>query len=101
MDIPSLLLSALLFLLFVPGVLVRLPPGGSHKVVLATHTILFALVLHFVMSYYWRHIRRVEMFGNYGSASQSCPNGYMVGINQGGKPDCVPIGHTTYPATAK
>ena len=43
----KLLVSAVVFVLFVPGVLVTLPPGGSKKVVLAVHGALFAL-LHMV-----------------------------------------------------
>ena len=43
--------TAVLFYALVPGVLVRLPPGGSKTVVTAVHAALFALVLHFT-----RHI---------------------------------------------
>jgi len=43
--------TAALFYALVPGVLVRLPPGGSKTVTLAVHAALFALVLHFT-----RHI---------------------------------------------
>lgn len=39
-----LLVSALVFVLFVPGVLVTLPPGGSKWTVLAVHGVLFALL---------------------------------------------------------
>ena len=39
--------TAVLFYAFVPGVLVRLPPGGSKTVVTAVHAALFALVLCF------------------------------------------------------
>jgi hypothetical protein len=39
--------TAALFYAFVPGVLVRLPPGGSKTVVTAVHAALFALVLCF------------------------------------------------------
>lgn len=40
----NLLISALVFVAFVPGVLVTLPPGGSKWVVLAVHGVLFALL---------------------------------------------------------
>jgi hypothetical protein len=43
--------TAVLFYALVPGVLVRLPPGGSKTVTLAVHAALFALILHFT-----RHI---------------------------------------------
>lgn len=99
MDVVSLVLSVLLFAAFVPGVLIKLPPGGSPAVVLVTHAVLFAVVTSFVMKYYWTTIKGyIEMFGNYGP---TCPNGYVVGVNQVGQPDCVPAGHATYPGTAK
>lgn len=99
MDLISVVLSALLFVVFVPGVLVKLPPGGSSAVVLITHAALFTLVTSFIMRYYWTTIKGyVETFANYGP---SCPNGYAPGVNQGGLPDCVPTGHATYPAVPK
>lgn len=45
----KLLVSAVVFALFVPGVLVTLPPGGSRMTVLAVHAALFALLHSFVM----------------------------------------------------
>lgn len=99
MDIISVILSTLLFAAFVPGVLVKLPPGGSPAVVLVTHAVLFAAVTSLVMRYYWVNIKGyIEKFGNYGP---SCPNGYAPGVNQGGLPDCIPTGHPTYPAVPK
>ena len=88
--------TTLLFVAFVPGVVTRLPPGGSHKLVLAVHAVLFALVSFALMNY--QASGRFELFGNYGA---TCPNGYVPGVNQGGKPDCVPSGHATYAGTAK
>ena len=97
MDLISSVLSVLLFAAFVPGVLVRLPPRGSPGVVLVVHAILFAVVTSVVMRFYWHNIKGyVEKFGNYG---KTCPNGYVMGTNQGGQPDCVPIGHATYNAS--
>jgi len=99
MDLISAVLSTLLFAAFVPGVLVKLPPGGSPAVVLVTHAVLFAIVVSLVMGYYWGTIRGfVEKFGNYGP---SCPNGYVPGVSQSGVPDCVPAGHPTYLGMAK
>jgi hypothetical protein len=96
MDLISSILSVLLFAAFVPGVLVRLPPRGSPRTVLVVHAVLFAVVTGFVMQFYWHNIKGyLEKFGNYGA---TCPNGYMMGANQGGQPDCVPTGHATYPA---
>jgi hypothetical protein len=40
----KLLVSVLVFIAFVPGVLVTLPPGGSKWTVLAVHGVLFALL---------------------------------------------------------
>jgi len=92
-DLISSGLAALLFAAFVPGVLVRIPPRGSYTTVLLIHAALFAVVSACVMRFYWKNI--AERFGNYGP---TCPNGYVMGTNQGGKPDCVPVGHATYTA---
>jgi hypothetical protein len=37
---------ALLFVLLTPGILLRLPPGGSKLMVAVTHGLVFALVYH-------------------------------------------------------
>ena len=87
----SRLITVALFVAFVPGVLVTLPKGGSRKTVLLVHGILFALTIHFVMSYYHRHIVFREGFGNYGP---TCPNGYTLMPDQ----TCQPTGHATGPA---
>lgn len=42
-------LSALVFVAFVPGVLVTLPPAGTRTQVLAVHGILFAVLNHAVL----------------------------------------------------
>jgi hypothetical protein len=49
MMLAKVALSALVFALFVPGVLVTLPPGGSKWVVVAVHAVLFAVLHHFAM----------------------------------------------------
>jgi hypothetical protein len=86
MDVGSFVLSVLLFVAFVPGVLVRLPAKGSAGTVLVVHAALFAVAASAVMTLYWR---MREGFGNYGP---TCPNGYTK--TEGG--DCVPSGHQTY-----
>lgn len=91
MDLVSTILSVLLFVAFVPGVLITFPKGGSKATVLVTHAVLFAVVTSVVMRMYWSS---VEMMTNYGA---TCPNGYVEGINQAGERDCVPSGHQTYP----
>ena len=45
---------ALLFVAFVPGVLVTLPKGGSKYTVLAVHALLFSVVWHFTNKTVWR-----------------------------------------------
>lgn len=45
----KLLVKALLFIAFVPGVLLTLPPGGSPMVVLVVHALLFVVVSGYVM----------------------------------------------------
>ena len=91
MDLISTLLSVALFYTFVPGVVFTYPRRSSPATVLVVHALLFALTLMVVMRFYWKVLR--EQFGNYGP---TCPNGYVVGQNQGNEPDCVPVGHPTY-----
>lgn len=95
MDIISTVLSVLLFVAFVPGVLVRIPQHGTRGTVLVVHAILFSIVTSFVMNFYWTKIR--ERFGNYGP---TCPNGYAPGPNQAGQPDCLPVGRATFDPSA-
>ena len=51
------LVSALVFVAFVPGVLVTLPPGGSRMTVLVVHGLLFAVLHHYVLSAIFRALR--------------------------------------------
>lgn len=53
----KLLVSALVFAVFVPGVLVTLPPGGSRWVVLGVHGVLFALLHHYLLSALFRSLK--------------------------------------------
>jgi len=81
------LVAAVLFIAFIPGVVVTLPSKTSSKTtVLIVHALLFGFVLHAVM----RQLRH-EFFGNYGPL---CPNGY---ISKGD--ECVAVGQATYDAT--
>ena len=48
MNFGKLLFHAVLFYAFIPGVLVRLPPGGSTLTVNLTHALLFAVVCSLV-----------------------------------------------------
>jgi hypothetical protein len=99
MDFISSLLSALLFVAFVPSFLFRIPRNGSFKTVLAVHAILFAIVSSLVMHYYWTNVKGyIENMSNYGD---TCANGFTFGVNQKGEGDCIPVGHVTYdPSTA-
>ena len=90
MELVSSILSALLFVAFVPGVLVTLPSKASpRRTVILVHAILFTVVTGLVMRYYWVNIKGyLESFGNFGPV---CPNGF---VQQGN--DCVPTGRATY-----
>ena len=88
MEFISLIISAVLFAAFVPGVLLTFPKGGSKATVLVVHAVLFAVVSSVVMMWYWG---MRENMGNYGV---KCPNGYMMTPDQ----NCVPVGHATYEA---
>jgi hypothetical protein len=48
MDIVFLVICTVLFALLSPGALLRLPPKGTKYVVVATHALLFFLVLYFL-----------------------------------------------------
>jgi hypothetical protein len=91
MDLVSLVLSTLLFAAFVPGVLVTLPKGGSKTTVLVVHATAFAIVISIVMNWYWNMRENMTNWGD------RCPNGYIMGVSQDGKQDCVPAGTPTYP----
>lgn len=90
MELVSALLSALLFVVFVPGVVLTLPSKtSSRRTVLLVHAVVFAVVTSLVMRFYWHNIKGyIEKFGNFGAV---CPNGFA---QQGD--DCVPTGHATY-----
>jgi hypothetical protein len=90
MEIISSVLSALLFVVFVPGVVLTLPSKtSSRRTILIVHALLFTVVTSLVMRYYWVNIKGyIEKFGNFGAV---CPNGF---VQQGN--DCVPTGHATY-----
>ena len=47
----KLLFKAALFIAFVPGVLVTLPPGGDRWTVLIVHAILFTIVSKFAWKF--------------------------------------------------
>jgi hypothetical protein len=44
----KILFNAILFYALIPGVLLRLPPGGSTMVVNATHALVFAVASGFL-----------------------------------------------------
>lgn len=86
MDLVSIVLSVILFVVFVPGVVFKVPGRGSQATVLLTHAVLFAVAASVVMKIYWS---TRERFGNFGP---TCPNGFKMTENEG----CVPVGHATY-----
>lgn len=90
MDIVSSIISALLFVAFLPGVLVTLPSKSAPRTqIIIVHAILFMVVTTLVMRYYWVNIKGyIEKFGNFGPV---CPNGF---VEQGNA--CVATGGPTY-----
>ena len=50
------LFTAVLFVVLTPGVLVKLPPGGSMLTVAFVHGLIFALVYHVTHKTVWRWI---------------------------------------------
>jgi len=99
MDLVSAVLSALLFVVFVPGVVLTLPSkSSSRRTVLLVHAVVFAVVTSFVMRFYWHNIKGyIEKFGNYGAV---CPNGFAPVADPTGiaKEECQPVGQSTYSA---
>ena len=75
MRIDSILLTAGLYVAFIPGVILKLGSGWTGIII---HAILFALVAHHVMKYYHRYVIFREGFGNFGP---TCPNGWMMDAN--------------------
>ncbi len=86
MELVSSIISVILFVVFVPGVMFRLPARGSRATVLVTHAFLFSVTISAVMSIYWSYR---EKFGNFGP---TCPNGFAP-TEDGG---CVATGRPTY-----
>ena len=53
MNIYCSLYLGLLFILLTPGVLLRIPPGGSKLTVAAVHGLVFAVIYHFTHKAVW------------------------------------------------
>ena len=79
----SLYLAAL-FVAFVPGVLVTLPPRSSRNVVLAVHAALFVLVWHFTHKMVFRML--YEGFQNNNMAMNNSTN-VNANANANGNPN--------------
>ena len=62
MNITMTLFTTLLFVLLTPGMLTRLPPGGSKLTVALVHGLIFALVYHFTHKMVWRYSMGYEGF---------------------------------------
>ena len=56
------LFTAALFFVLTPGILLRIPSGGSKVVVAATHALVFALVYHFTHNAAWKFLYGREGF---------------------------------------
>jgi hypothetical protein len=54
MNVYMSLYLAILFIAFVPGVLVSLPPKGGKYMVLAVHALLFVVVWHLTHKAVWK-----------------------------------------------
>jgi hypothetical protein len=72
------LFVALLFVVLTPGVLLRLPPGGSKLTVAITHGVVFALVFHLTH----------KMVMNYLYGEGFAPNAVVNTCGKPGKPPC-------------
>jgi len=63
--------AAILFFLLSPGVLLRLPPKGSKFVVVATHAIIFAIVMGLTCKMVWKFSMGMRMEGMDGMPEMS------------------------------
>ena len=85
----SLYLAAL-FVAFVPGVLVTLPPRSSRNVVLAVHAALFVLVWHFTNRMVFRMLyegfQNNAAMNNSGVAMNNSANNSGNVVNNSGNP---------------
>ena len=86
----SLYLAAL-FVAFVPGVLVTLPPRSSRNVVLAVHAALFVLVWHFTNRMVFRML--YEGFQNNNMAMNTNNSGNVVTNGNGNSGNVVTNGN--------
>jgi hypothetical protein len=96
MDYISVILSLILFAVFVPGTFFTFPKHGSRMTVLAVHALAFVVVNTIVMRYYWVNVKGyVESMMNYG---ETCPNGFVPNTQRSGinQEECIPAGHRTY-----
>ena len=55
--------AAILFFLLSPGVLLRLPPKGSKFVVVATHAVIFAIVMGLTCKMVWKFSMNMRLEG--------------------------------------
>lgn len=55
--------AAILFFLLSPGVLLRLPPKGSKFVVVATHAVIFAIVMGLTCKMVWKFSMGMRLEG--------------------------------------
>ena len=65
MNLTVAVYSAILFFVLSPGVLLRLPSGGSKLTVAGVHALVFAFILYLTAGYVWRwsmsmHVMRRE-----------------------------------------
>ena len=54
MNLAMLLILAILAFALSPGVLIRLPPGGSDRIVTATHAFVLAFVWFLISTPLWK-----------------------------------------------
>ena len=79
----SLFIAALFFVL-TPGILLRLPSGGSKVTVAATHALVFAVVYHFTHKMAANFFYGREGFAAHGGSPKSMPQ-------MGGMPPMPPM----------
>jgi len=80
----KLLLAAVVFYAFIPGVLVTLPSKGSKLTINVVHALLFSVTMYYLM----KVVKQYDYFGNHGPAG--CPPSHTPGYKDE-KEVCIPL----------
>lgn len=85
MSLVCSLYVAILFFVLTPGILLRIPKGGSKYMVAGVHALVFAVVLYLTHRFVWRLSASLEGFSEVtGEETKEGSTGVSVGGSLGG-----------------